>query len=57
MVRSSDVLVALGGGAGTIIEVLLAYAMGKPAYVLVGTNLSSDALPKAFPEYVDDRSH
>ncbi|BDR91918.1 hypothetical protein [Vulcanisaeta souniana] len=55
MVRSSDVLVALGGGAGTMIEVLLAYAMGKPAYVLVGTNLSSDALPKAFPEYVDDR--
>ena len=55
MVRSSDVLVALGGGAGTIIEVLLAYAMGKPAYVLVGTNLSSDSLPKAFPEYVDDR--
>ncbi|GAB6943845.1 SLOG cluster 4 domain-containing protein [Vulcanisaeta sp. JCM 14467] len=55
MVRSSDALVALGGGAGTIIEVLLAYAMGKPAYVLVGTNLSSDSLPKAFPEYVDDR--
>ncbi|WP_054857470.1 LOG family protein [Vulcanisaeta sp. JCM 16159] len=55
MVRSSDALVALGGGAGTMIEVLLAYAMGKPAYVLVGTNLSSDALPKAFPEYVDDR--
>jgi uncharacterized protein (TIGR00725 family) len=55
MVRSSDVLVSLGGGAGTIIEVLLAYAMGKPAYVLTGTNLSSDNLPKAFPEYVDDR--
>ncbi len=55
LVRSSDALIALGGGAGTIIEVLLAYAMGKPTYVLVGTKLSSDALPKAFPEYVDDR--
>ncbi|ADY02071.1 Rossmann fold nucleotide-binding protein-like protein [Vulcanisaeta moutnovskia 768-28] len=55
MVRSSDALVALGGGAGTIIEVLLAYAMGKPAYVLTGTNLSSDNLPKAFPEYIDER--
>ncbi|MGC9152734.1 MAG: LOG family protein [Vulcanisaeta sp.] len=55
MVRSGDALVALGGGAGTIIEVLLAYAIGKPIYVLTGTNLSSDNLSKAFPEYVDDR--
>lgn len=55
LVRSSDVLVALGGGVGTMIEVLMAYAMGKPIYVLTDTGLSSDALPKAFPDYIDER--
>ncbi|WP_069807681.1 LOG family protein [Vulcanisaeta thermophila] len=55
LVRSSDVLVALGGGAGTMIEVLMAYAMGKPVYVLTDTGLSSDALQRAFPDYIDDR--
>ncbi|MFB6469709.1 MAG: LOG family protein [Vulcanisaeta sp. AZ3] len=55
LVRSGDLLVVLGGGAGTMVEVLLAYAIGRPVFVLTGTNLSSDVLPKAFPEYVDDR--
>ncbi len=55
LVRSADVLVALGGGAGTIIEVLLAYAMGKPTFVLKGNGMSSDQLEKAFPEFVDER--
>ena len=55
LVRSGDVLVSLGGGVGTMIEMMLAYAMGKPVYALVGTSLSSDNFPKAFPEYIDDR--
>ncbi len=42
--RSSDVLVALGGEAGTIIEVYMAYAMGKPVVILNGTGHTSDRL-------------
>lgn len=42
--RSSDVLVALGGEAGTIIEVYMAYAMGKPVVVLNNTGHASDRL-------------
>lgn len=55
LVRSADVLIALGGAAGTMIEVLMAYAMGKPTFVLTGTGLATDKLPSAFPDYVDDR--
>lgn len=55
LVRSCDALVALGGGVGTIIEVLASYAMGKPTYVITNTGLATDALTKAFPEYVDER--
>ena len=55
LVRSSDSLVAIGGAAGTIMEVLLAYAMGKPTIVLKGTGFPTDRLELAFPDYVDDR--
>ena len=55
LVRSSDVLVSLGGGVGTEIELLMAYAMGKPVYSLVNTGLSTDLLRLSFPEYFDDR--
>jgi uncharacterized protein (TIGR00725 family) len=55
LVRSSDALVALGGGVGTMIEVFAAYAMGKPTYVLINTGMWSDLLPRAFPEYIDER--
>jgi len=55
LVRSSDVLVSLGGGVGTEIELLMAYAMGKPIYSLVNTGLSTDLLRISFPEYFDDR--
>jgi len=34
MVRSADAVAALGG-VGTIIEALMAYAMGKPLFVCV----------------------
>ncbi|MGC8570530.1 LOG family protein [Caldivirga sp.] len=55
LVRSSDSVIALGGAAGTIMEVLLAYAMGKPTIVLKGTGFPTDRLELAFPDYVDDR--
>lgn len=42
--RSSDVLVVLGGEAGTIIEAYMAYAMGKPVVVLGATGHTSDKL-------------
>ncbi|EWG07185.1 MAG: hypothetical protein ASUL_06698 [Candidatus Aramenus sulfurataquae] len=56
LVRSSDAIVALGGGVGTEIEVLMAYGMGKPVYVLVDTGYSTDLLQKAYPEYFDHRA-
>ncbi len=55
LIRSADAVVALGGGAGTIIEVILGYAMGKPTFVLKGNGMSSDNLEKAFPEFIDER--
>ncbi|BFH72254.1 LOG family protein [Sulfurisphaera javensis] len=55
LVRSSDVLVSLGGGVGTEIEMFMAYAMGRPVYSLINTGLSTDLLRSSFPEYFDDR--
>ncbi|TRM81348.1 hypothetical protein DJ524_04430, partial [Sulfolobus sp. D5] len=55
LVRSSDVLVSLGGEVGTMIEIFMAYAMGKPLLVLNHTGLSSDVIARAFPEYIDQR--
>lgn len=56
LVRSSDALVALGGSAGTIIEVAMAYAMGKPVVVLHGYGMPSDRLRDAFGGSMDLRS-
>ena len=55
LIRSADVVVAFGGAAGTMIEVLMGYAMGKPVFVLTNTGLASDNLQKAFPDYIDER--
>ncbi|ARM76706.1 LOG family protein [Acidianus manzaensis] len=55
LVRSSDILIALGGEAGTHIEILMAYAMGKPVYILIDTGYSTDKLKEAYPEYLDNR--
>ncbi|MEZ0318487.1 MAG: LOG family protein [Pyrobaculum sp.] len=55
LVRSADVVVVLGGGVGTVIEAFMAYAMGKPLYVLTGVGASSDRLKEAFPYYFDER--
>lgn len=55
LVRSADAVAALGGGAGTMIEALMAYAMGKPVFVLTGTGAPSDKLAAAYPDYFDER--
>lgn len=44
MVRSSDVLVCLGGEVGTLIEVLVAYLNAKPTIVITDTGYLTDKL-------------
>jgi uncharacterized protein (TIGR00725 family) len=56
MIRSADAVVVLGGGVGTMIEALMAYAMGKPLFVLAGTGAASDKLRVAYPDYFDERA-
>ncbi|MCC6059105.1 MAG: hypothetical protein LM563_02545 [Thermofilum sp.] len=47
--RSSDVLVCLGGEAGTMQEVFTAYLEGVPVLMLAGTGQASDALERLAP--------
>gem|GEM_PF-95450 len=54
MVRSSDILVALGGASGTIQEVITAYTEAKPTLVLKSTGMPTDRLARLAP-YIDDR--
>ena len=54
LVRTVDVLIAVGGEAGTIMEVVTAYLEGKPVFVLGGTGLSTDKL-KIYEPYIDSR--
>jgi len=54
--RSCDSMVILGGGAGTIIEALLAYLYRKPLIILIGTGYPSDRLAELCEEgYLDHR--
>lgn len=55
MVRSADVVVVLGGGVGTVIEAFMAYAMGKPLFILANSGTYSDRLRDAYPDYFDER--
>ncbi len=54
LVRSSDKLIVFGGSAGTIIEALMGYAMGKEVLILSGNGLPSDRL-ECFGNFVDQR--
>lgn len=54
IVRSSEVLVALGGASGTLVEILMAYGLRRPVYMLVDTGLPSDRLYEAYPDGVLD---
>jgi uncharacterized protein (TIGR00725 family) len=55
LVLSGDVLIAVGGYAGTIIEILIAYSNNRDSYVLTGYSMPSDLLEKIFSPYVDPR--
>ncbi|MGB9730176.1 MAG: hypothetical protein ACP5GU_08185 [Thermoprotei archaeon] len=55
LVRSSDILVTLGGEIGTMIELFMAYSYGKPVVILRNTGLSTDKLEKAFNSSFDNR--
>ncbi len=55
LVKSSDVLVALGGGAGTLQEIVTAYTEAKPVYVLAGTGLATDKAKECIEPYIDER--
>ena len=54
LVRTGDVLVAMGGGSGTMQEVVTAYAEGKDVFLLAPTGLPSDRLAEMAP-YLDTR--
>ncbi len=54
LVRSSDVLVSLGGASGTLAEVIMAYGLGIPVVYLVGVDLPTDELRRAYPDGILD---
>lgn len=54
LVHTSDIVLALGGGIGSLEEIVTAHGEGKPVYVLVGVGLPTD-LVKTFPRKLDER--
>ncbi|MCS7108595.1 MAG: LOG family protein [Sulfolobales archaeon] len=54
LVRTCDVLVALGGAGGTFQEIVSAYDEGRPIFVLGGRGLPTDKVKQLAP-YIDDR--
>lgn len=54
LVRSSDIFVAVGGEAGSILEVVTAYTEKKPIYIFTGRGYSTDRLA-LFSPYIDKR--
>ncbi len=54
LVRTSDVVVALGGAGGTFQEIVTAYDEGKPVIVLGDTGLPTDRIRFLAP-FIDDR--
>lgn len=56
VVRSSDAVIMVAGGVGTLTELAIAYNLRKPIVVLTGTGLMADNIAKAFPDgYLDHR--
>lgn len=53
LIGMSDVIIALGGGAGTLQELAVAYRMGKPVILLTGFGGWTDRISKL--EYLDER--
>jgi uncharacterized protein (TIGR00725 family) len=56
VVRSSDAVIVVAGGVGTLTEVSIAYNLRRPIVVLRGTGMLADRLPMMFPDgYIDHR--
>ncbi|MEM3486240.1 MAG: TIGR00725 family protein [Candidatus Methanomethyliaceae archaeon] len=56
VVRSSDAVVVVAGGVGTLIEVSIAYNLKKPIVVLKGSGMMADKLALMFPDgFIDHR--
>ncbi len=56
LVRSSDAVVVVAGGVGTLTEVSMAYNIRKPIIVVKGTGMMADRLASLFPDgYLDHR--
>lgn len=56
IVRSSDAVVVVAGGVGTLTEVSIAYNLKKPIVVLKGSGMMADRLLAMFPDgYLDHR--
>ncbi|WP_338250093.1 hypothetical protein [Pyrodictium abyssi] len=56
LVRSGDVVVALGGAIGTLFEVFIACSYGVPVFFLKGSGLPTDKFANCFRDgVVDDR--
>ncbi len=55
LVRSSQALLALGGGAGTVMEVLMAYRERKPVALVYGYGMDSDKYFEIMKDGIDSR--
>ncbi len=54
MCKTGDILVAMGGSIGSIIEIMLSYDFGKPI-IVVESGMETDKVPKCFGKYIDHR--
>lgn len=56
IVRSSDAVILVAGGIGSLTEVAIAYNLKKPIVVLSGSGMMADKLKELFPDgYLDHR--
>lgn len=50
VVRSSDAVIIIAGGVGSLTEVAIAYNLRKPIVALTGTGMMADKLAEIFPD-------
>jgi uncharacterized protein (TIGR00725 family) len=56
VVRSSDAVIVVAGGVGTLTETAIAYNLRKPIVVLKGSGMMADKLQALFPDgFMDHR--
>ena len=54
MIRTGDLLLSLGGGAGSTMEAVTTLELGKEVFLLCNTGLPTDALARAYPDGILD---